>query len=302
MKKSLIAGAILAAGFATAAQAQNVQVYGQIHQYLESRQIGTADSINGLANEGSRIGFRGKEDLGGGLNASFVIETGFNADSPSATNVGSRRSLIALGNQWINVGLGRDKTILTKQSEKYLPFMHPYAVISTHGIFDLRFNNAVWVEAKPIKGLTVNYEHSFSEKTGTPARKAMGADYDAGPFAVAVARFDDGTGNNESTLISGAVRPIKGLELTAQFSDETVAGKDNKGKSVSASYDVLPDRLKVMTSVGRKTGAVDGDQFAVGASYSLSKRTWLHARYNKEDFVTDSQDRKIFGVGIQHFF
>ena len=301
MKKSLIAGAILAAGFATVAQAQNVQVYGQVHQYIESRQTGTADSINGIANEGSRIGFRGTEDLGGGLKASFVIETGFNADSPSATNVGSRRSLIALGNQWINVGLGRDKTILTKQSEKYLPFMHPYAVISTHEIFDLRFNNAVWVEANPIKGLTVNYEHSFSERAGVSARKAMAVDYDAGPFAVAVARFDDGI-NNESTLISGAVRPIKGLELTTQFSDETVVGRDSKGRSVAASYDVLPERLKVMASVGRKTGAVVGDQVGIGASYALSKRTWLHARYNKEDFTTDSRDRKIFGVGVQHTF
>jgi predicted porin len=37
---------------------------------------------SGIA-QGSRIGFKGTEDLGGGLNAFFTLETGFGADDGS---------------------------------------------------------------------------------------------------------------------------------------------------------------------------------------------------------------------------
>ena len=88
MKKSLVALAALAAVGAVSAQS-SVTLYGLIDigygsQVSEQRATATGTAslrsrgIMDGANAGNRIGFRGTEDLGGGLKANFVIEQGIN--------------------------------------------------------------------------------------------------------------------------------------------------------------------------------------------------------------------------------
>ena len=76
MKKHLIAAGVVAA-FAAPAMAQNVSVYGIVdvnyqYQDVDNGTGNTAMSQSGLAT--SRLGFRGSEDLGGGLKAEFQLE------------------------------------------------------------------------------------------------------------------------------------------------------------------------------------------------------------------------------------
>jgi len=85
MKKSLIALAALAAVGAASAQS-SVTLYGVIDVGYGAHTTTTRDSTGTIkssgvmdgANAGNRIGFRGTEDLGGGLKANFVIEQGIN--------------------------------------------------------------------------------------------------------------------------------------------------------------------------------------------------------------------------------
>jgi predicted porin len=112
MKKSLIALAALSA-FATAAQAQSsVTVYGLIDAGyatsnidhgagVETNQkvVGGLHSGNGTGTlSGSRLGFRGTEDLGGGLKANFVLETGINYSNGEAATTTPSASTAALAN------------------------------------------------------------------------------------------------------------------------------------------------------------------------------------------------------------
>ncbi|MES2415356.1 MAG: porin [Pseudomonadota bacterium] len=93
MKKSLIALAALAAVSAASAQS-SVTLYGVVDigygsQTTEGRATATGtakQSSSGVmdgANAGNRIGFRGTEDLGGGLKANFVVEQGISPTSGS---------------------------------------------------------------------------------------------------------------------------------------------------------------------------------------------------------------------------
>ncbi len=83
MKKSLIALAALAAVGAASAQS-SVTLYGVIDVGYGSHVTTTRDSTGSIkssgvmdgANAGNRVGFRGTEDLGGGMKADFVIEQG----------------------------------------------------------------------------------------------------------------------------------------------------------------------------------------------------------------------------------
>ena len=107
MKKTVIAAAVLAAS-AGAAQAQNVTIYGIVDTGLEYQsKVATAsgdDSRFSMQNGGilpSIWGFKGSEDLGGGLKAVFNLEGDFGADTGGARFGGA---LMLFGRQ-ANVGL-----------------------------------------------------------------------------------------------------------------------------------------------------------------------------------------------------
>jgi predicted porin len=94
MKKSIVALAVLGA-FAGAASAQSsVTIYGLLDMSVAKSNGGTAPNNGGPGNKawtvqqsaGSRLGFRGNEDLGGGLSAQFQIEHRFNPDTGTLNN------------------------------------------------------------------------------------------------------------------------------------------------------------------------------------------------------------------------
>ena len=91
MKKSLLALAVLS-GFASVASAQtSIVLYGVIDGAVR-REVGVDGAIRTRMRDGSnfnsnRIGFRGTEDLGGGMNAHFVLESGFFSGTGQQTPV-----------------------------------------------------------------------------------------------------------------------------------------------------------------------------------------------------------------------
>ncbi|MBX9868501.1 MAG: porin, partial [Burkholderiaceae bacterium] len=92
MKKSLLALTLLGA-FSGAAMAQSsVTIYGVADLGLRNVKDGTAagstTSLTSGTEQSSRLGFKGTEDLGDGLKANFVFETGLNIDS--GTSQGGR--------------------------------------------------------------------------------------------------------------------------------------------------------------------------------------------------------------------
>lgn len=139
MKKTLLAMAVLAASGAAFAQS-SVTLFGVVDGTLAFGR-GSVSNLTQLTNSGynsSRLGFRGVEDLGGGLNASFHLEAGVNNDNgtgaatstnnqavgafDAATGANSpvragtqgltfnRRSTVSLGGGFGEVRLGRDYT------------------------------------------------------------------------------------------------------------------------------------------------------------------------------------------------
>ena len=112
MKKSLIALAALAAVSAASAQS-SVTLYGVVDigygvQNTQSRDGTGSLRSSGVMdgdNAGNRIGFRGTEDLGGGLKANFVVEQGI---SPTSGNLFMQRNNTA-GQQ---VGTAASNTVV----------------------------------------------------------------------------------------------------------------------------------------------------------------------------------------------
>ena len=150
MKKSLFAIAAVTA-FAGAAQAQSsVTVYGLLdYGFAGASQTsaGTAGAgttaqansvlktqTSGLAGNGeatSRLGFRGREDLGGGLNAFFTAEVALNTD-PTASPQGGLFSTAATGNRQTFLGLGKKGLGTASIGVQYTP-VHEAATSTNAG-------------------------------------------------------------------------------------------------------------------------------------------------------------------------
>jgi predicted porin len=123
MQKKLIALAVAgaAAGFASApvlAQS-SVSVYGVIDQAITSSNgdggNGSVTSLNGSGYTTERLGFKGSEDLGNGMKANFMLETGFNSANgyhdTASYQLFQRQAKVGLsGASWGAVNFGRQYT------------------------------------------------------------------------------------------------------------------------------------------------------------------------------------------------
>lgn len=117
MQKKLIALAVAGLMSAPAFAQSNVTVYGLV----DFGYVHTGDSavdgrksrnaIDAGNSAGNRLGFKGTEDLGNGLKASFVYETGVQGDYSTGTGLwggsGNRQAYVALSSSFGTVALGR---------------------------------------------------------------------------------------------------------------------------------------------------------------------------------------------------
>ncbi len=128
MNKKLVAVAVagvLAAPLAANAQTANVTLYGRLNIDLEvlngkqAFQSGCNSAIAGctqpnptvtrLSSNSSRLGVRGTESLGGGLNAIFQIESNVSGDTGNSSTSGfaSRETFVGLQGTWGTFKMGK---------------------------------------------------------------------------------------------------------------------------------------------------------------------------------------------------
>jgi predicted porin len=112
--KPVAAAALLAcAALSASAQSSSVTAYGVIDQYLNYMKSSSGAKLKSLEDGAylrSRLGFRGVEDLGGGLVAKFQMEGGFSTDNGTqadATRFFDRQTWIGLGSAFGEVRIGR---------------------------------------------------------------------------------------------------------------------------------------------------------------------------------------------------
>lgn len=90
-----------------ASMAQTVTIYGRMATTINQVETGSNSTLRELRDNASRLGFRGVEDLGGGLQASFGLEMGFGVDNGTPGNPFYRNSYVALRGGFGTVALGR---------------------------------------------------------------------------------------------------------------------------------------------------------------------------------------------------
>lgn len=315
MKKTILALAVVGA-FAGAAHAQtNVTVYGLLDAGISHESGGANGSIWKVATgvqSGNRLGFKGTEDLGGGLQASFQIENGFNVDDGGMRQgaLFGRQAHVGLSGNFGAVRFGRQYDPLFLALDSIDPFGTGLTGATTNlmaagtfgatataqgafGTADVRVNNSVTYSTPSMSGFTANVLYGFGEVAGDTAKNrtySLSANYANGPLAAVLAY----SSNNNGTAATAVTNTSKVMLLggtynlgpaTAHLGYETEkndAGADYRDWMLGVSAPLGGGT--VMASYIKKTDkAAAGDkgakQYAFGYTYPLSKRTNVYTSY-----------------------
>lgn len=338
MKKSLIALAVLAASGAAMAQS-SVTLYGIADVWFGSVKqdngAGVSKSTTQLTSggvNGSRWGMKGSEDLGGGLKANFQFEQGVSLDSGAGGSTGfSRQSWVGLSSSTFGaVKLGRTTTPYDDiQGASNAVF--DSALSASQGVFrsgsttlttyNARPNNTVYYQAPTFAGFSGAVSYSLGEDprdgvTVATATTSMNLTYAAGPLAVQFGyQAEDANTQVEDAKYTRLGASYNFGVATAKASYGKVTNVGNVNGNDTTEYQVgvdVPVTSALTLSASYATsddtaalGDAERTGYGIGASYTLSKRTFLYSgfRHAKTDNVsTPDTKTDVFAVGVQHRF
>jgi predicted porin len=188
MNKKLVAVAVagvLAAPLAAQAQTANVTLYGRLnvdYELVTGRQAdGSNPNVSRLSSNSSRIGVRGTESLGGGLNAIFQIESNVSGDTgnSSGSGLGSRETFVGFQGTWGTFKMGK---FLMPYDDLHPIFgnvpTYTTSILSTAdlwaqgtsskfgGGFDARLGNSVRYDSPVYSGFNYSAQVSMRDSSG----------------------------------------------------------------------------------------------------------------------------------------
>jgi len=325
MKKSFVALAI-AGAFSTAVHAQSaIEMYGVVDMGFV-RETGTvipASPVSGNklqsgVQSGSRVGFKGTEDLGGGLKALFVLETGIQADRGGFSQGGlafGRQSFVGVQGDFGTVTLGRQYTpyflTLFTVADPFAAGMAGasqnlmLAPTSSRPNQGIRMDDTIKYTSPIFSGISGEVAYGFGERPDSnSAGRVVSASigYNVKPVNVRLAYYranNTGTPRDEtaSVLLAGSF-DLGVAKIHAAYADsEEFLDRKTRDYLIGATIPMGPHTFLVSYIAKDDRSALnqDANQVAVGYTYALSKRTNLYASYAR---LTDAEAGSSCAGGI----
>jgi predicted porin len=311
--QALTAIALAAASVGASAQtASNVTIYGVADafvQYADGANRLTRTQSGGLS--GSRLGFRGNEDLGGGLRGFFTLESGINLDD--GTNgqnaFWGRQAFVGIGDASIGqISLGRQYGSLYPLTGDFSEFANGVygpstAVIGGFGGYEpvrgsansatanggpARVNNSVKFETASFGGFKAGALWGLGEVAGGTTRNRVGdvwARFTSGPIDAMLSFVDDkaeASSNFHVRTISGAAAysfgPARVTGGIVSVDDRNTTDADGRGWWLGADYRFGPHLVKAQYVENKAENVNVGKTQGLGAGYQFdfSRRTTVY--------------------------
>jgi predicted porin len=305
MKKSLIALAVLAASGTAFAQS-SVTVYGKLDQGIK-RGIGEAKTSMSQA-AGSRLGFRGTEDLGGGLKANFQIEHRFTPDDGNS-NVGAPfwagRSIVGLSGGFGQIDLGRDYTAafwtsLAGDVFGWDGIANNSTATRAGSATAVRFANGITYTSPSFSGLTLRANATVKEGTEAKNGTSFQIGYANGPLSATLAA--EKTAADLDYTAIGAAYNFGVARVNALIAkSETAAGVEGDSMVLGLNVPMGAVTLRASYATLEVANVKTVQQLGLGARYALSKRTDLYASYANNSKSTAAKKNGM-EFGVHHNF
>ena len=324
MKHKVLAAAVFAAvGIqAIPSYAQSsVTIYGLIDTGYVLETGGLAGKVSKLTSGisgGSRIGFKGTEDLGGGMSAVFLLEAGFNNDTGGVGQVSAsnptplfgRQSYVGLNGGFGSVLVGRQYTPQYLVMAAIDPFGTGYAgdaanLMPNTGNAASRMDNTVKYLTPNFSGFTGEFAYGFGETAGsTKTASQIGAalGYANGPLTLKLGfhsrNNDTATAQNSTArnTLFGGMYDFGVAKLHAMY------GID---KGVNSSPLRNAGTVVGTSTVGLYgvplTPSTDSTDLLVGVTVPFGAVHNVMASYiHKNDKTSRNQDADQYAVGYRY--
>ncbi|MCW5237469.1 porin [Verminephrobacter eiseniae] len=296
--KFIVSAGLLATCAGVSAQS-SVTVYGLMDLAVERvtnvgpihGQVTRMPSLTGSLP--SRLGFRGTEDLGGGLSAGFTLEMGIAPDSGALNQGGrsfGRQSFVSVGGPWGTVGMGRQYTALYWSllgSDVMGPSLHTFANLDSY-IPNTRTDDSISYRGNFFDGLSVGATYSLGRdvvnagpspagthcpgESATDKRACRGwsayAKYDKPTWGVAIA-IDE---------IRGGPGAFGGLILSSMKDTRSTLNGYLKFGEIKIGGGLIPRNNDASVATPRS------DLWFIGLSYPLTPVLILDAQYSQLKF------------------
>jgi predicted porin len=320
MKKKLLmaaVGAALVAGPMVAAHAAGATLYGHFHMSMD-RYDNDVNEEGMMANNSSRFGIKGDEDLGGGLKAIYQVESPiFAADEGTGGFGGTlRNTFMGFAGGWGTVKLGRHDTPYKDLGRKLDNFNEQVGdmrnLIGNAGTYDKRVSNMIRYESPNFAGLNVvvqNTSNNGSDAAGNASDRdtSLGVNWGAGPLFLGAAwnEVANAGSTNETTgmRLAGAYTMNDftfGLFWETLSDIGGVSGADRDAMGLVASMKMGNNKFKFHWLDADKIETVadsGGDMWAIGVDHMFSKTALVYLNYASVGNDTNAAFNTASGPG-----
>jgi len=329
MKKSLFALAVLGA-LAGLAQAQSsVTIYGTFDIGV-SKSTGKTTAIG--RGDNNRLGFKGTEDLGGGLSALWQLEARFEPDTGTTESYPNRplfqgQSRVGLKGDFGTIRLGRGLTSLQESIFIFDPWkfsgsrgsLLSYVIgnydsepLNGPGTAKNRFSNGIFYNT-PVFGGGFQFNASLATKepvlalgtnvTTTPSTHpiSLSGTYSNGGF-IGLLAWERNAVNNKVWTLDGIYK-INEWTLLGTFAQQEIELTNVRTRGYTASIKYRIGAGEILAGYGRNKpdNTSKTDQFSIGYEHNLSKRTFLYVdAFNKR--APNVSNTNQYDIGIHHNF
>ena len=318
-KTNRLALAVLALLGSTAAFAQSsVTLYGRVNTTVERQEVGNVKTT-GLFNNSSRFGFKGTEDLGGGLKAGFQLESGFNSDTgASAATFFGRQSEVNLSGGFGMVRLGNFTSESYYATADFISNHNHDTGSSADALYayPARDVNKIAYRTPSLGGATFEAgwaQHELPSGTGGKNSLDLAANYEIGKLGLGAGYSKLGDQNQFAVRASYSTGPFV-LGAYVQRDKNVFFSGNRTNLRLSAAYIMGVSEFHV--NVGRagnysNTPDSAATQYTLGYNYNLSKRTKIYTYYTRinnnqaakyGDVSAPGNDFSSFAVGVRHNF
>ncbi|HEY0957130.1 MAG TPA: porin [Roseateles sp.] len=310
MKKTAVVAALAALVAAPAFAQSSVTLWGRLNTTVESQKLGSQDRKVVVQNNNSRLGFKGTEDLGGGLKASFSLEHGLESDTGAAsggTTFWNRASWVQLEGSFGAVRLGKWFPGSYFATADYVSMHNHDTGTSEDKLYGTRFttNNKVSYFTPTVSGFNAEVGVAAGEGT-VPRAWDVAVNYDMGPLHAGFGY--EKVGIYKQYAFRGLYE-LGAFTFGGYFQREEVNGFKSRDVGRLAAMYTLGQSEFHLNVGGSKAGGNGAfrtggaKQVTLGYNYNLSKRTKLYGFYTKTDYNGVGQlDFNSLAAGVRHNF
>jgi predicted porin len=322
MKKSLLALAVMSAIAGSASAQSSVTMYGIMDAGIvheSGNPAGSATKLTSGVTAGSRLGFRGVEDLGGGLAAVFLLETGIRIDTggsaQGATSTNPEGTVFARQNF---VGLKSNGGTLT-MGRQYNPYFKTVAAIDPFGAggegnsgnlmaftgSNGRSNNSILYVSPSFSGFSGELLYSFGEVAGDSklGRVINGAvQYANGPLMVRAALQRQNAATQATDVTKNAIfagsYDFNIVKLSAAYA--TV--KSPSGQIFTGEFIKLGPSYRSAATISAfpASKTTDARDFIIGATIPLGVNRVQLSYIDRKDKTAAAQDAQQMAIGYEY--